>query len=155
LAYSDEQGRLTFALGVRGEIGPKRLIVGAQPGVNTVKKTPLFMCIAAFFACSALAAPKKSETQLVCKDGTSITVEQTRGACSGHGGIDKAASKDQHASTRTLGAGADKVWVNESTKVYHCRGDVYYGKTKKGEYMSEREAKGNGFRPDHGKACGS
>jgi sulfatase maturation enzyme AslB (radical SAM superfamily) len=86
--------------------------------------------------------------QIVCKDGTSLTVEQRRGACSGHGGIDKAAPKDVSQP-----AGADKVWVNQSTKVYHCSGDVYYGKTKKGAYMSEPEAKSKGFRPDHGKTC--
>jgi len=134
--------------------------IGGTPKLETeTMKTTLCTCIAALFACSALAKTP-SETQLVCKDGTQATVEHTRGACSGHGGIDKAASKDQAASskagtsnTRTLGAGADKVWVNESTKVYHCRGDVYYGKTKRGEYMLEPEAKSKGFRPDHGKTC--
>lgn len=51
------------------------------------------------------------------------------------------------------GGGNGKVWVNNETKVYHCEGDRYYGRTKKGEYMSEGDAVAKGARPSHGDAC--
>ena len=49
------------------------------------------------------------------------------------------------------GGGPGMVWVNG--KVYHCMGDRYYGKTKRGSYMTEAAAKAAGDHGVGGKAC--
>nr|WP_240939587.1 hypothetical protein [Diaphorobacter sp. HDW4A] len=132
---------------------------------------------------AALAAAPAGEQTFVCKDGTSVSAAASKGACKGHKGIDKdatakagggvaaapaaaapapqkptaaapAVKADNKVSTAPApGGGAGKVWANDSTKVYHCQGDKYYGTTKHGEYMSEADAKAKGMHASHNKAC--
>jgi hypothetical protein len=46
-----------------------------------------------------------------------------------------------------------RVWVNTNSHVYHCPGTRWYGNTKVGEYMTQKEAQDKGNRPAYGKYC--
>lgn len=46
-----------------------------------------------------------------------------------------------------------RVWVNTSSSVYHCPGTRWYGNTKRGEYMTQKQALDAGNRPAYGKYC--
>jgi hypothetical protein len=40
-----------------------------------------------------------------------------------------------------------QVWVNTATGVYHYPGTRWYGNTKQGKFMSEGDARAQGYRP--------
>jgi hypothetical protein len=45
---------------------------------------------------------------------------------------------------------SDDVWVNTKSAKYWKPGALYYGKTERGEYMSEKEAVQKGYVPANG-----
>lgn len=57
------------------------------------------------------------------------------------------------ANQQTQGNPDVRVWVNTHSGVYHCPGARWYGKTKEGEYMSQKQAQEKGYRPAYGKVC--
>jgi hypothetical protein len=133
--------------------------------------------IAALIGSAAFAqtASPPAGATAVCKDGTYYTGTSHSGACSHHHGVQQwlangaGGSAAPSAPTQTaaprseptaapmtserMGGGPGQVWVNTRSHVYHCPGDVWYGKTKSGKYMSEADAKAAGNRPDHNKPC--
>lgn len=150
----------------------------AQTPAAAPATAPASAAPAAKAAPAPAAAPAAAAMQtFVCKDGTSVSAATPKGTCKGHKGIDKdataklpagatpaaatapaaapATKSNTSAPTATTapGGGPGQVWVNEGTKVYHCQGDRYYGKTKNGKYMSEADAKAAGAHGANHKTC--
>jgi hypothetical protein len=146
------------------------------------KDVKAFLLTMALGSGLSLAAMAQTPVTATCKDGTSFSGTSRSGACSGHGGVQTwgaAAATPPAATTTTTsvtpkptapppastaaapaaapspGGGPGQVWVNTASKVYHCPGTEWYGKTKKGGYMTEAAAKAAGNHADHGKACSS
>lgn len=61
--------------------------------------------------------------------------------------------KTSEPQRQTQGNPNVKVWVNTHSGVYHCPGTRWYGSTKQGEYMTQKEAQEKGYRPAYGKVC--
>jgi len=138
------------------------------------------LAVPAVYAQSSAPSGAPAGSTGMCKDGSYTSTATKRGACKGHKGVKEwyaatgASSKTAEAAAPAApaavaaptkksmpapaaaaapGGGPGMVWVNDSSKVYHCPGDKWYGKTKHGEYMSEADAKAKGNHAEHGKAC--
>lgn len=70
-----------------------------------------------------------------------------------HRAATRTASTGGSMGSPAPGGGAGRVWVNTSSKTYHCQGTKWYGTTKHGDYMTEAQAKAQGYHADHGRAC--
>jgi hypothetical protein len=84
--------------------------------------------------CGAQAAAPAA-TPDTSKSGTKATMAKT-----------KSAPVDPSTIQQAPGGGGGKVWCNTNSNVYHKEGDPWYGKTKKGQYMTVADAEKAGCK---------
>jgi hypothetical protein len=65
-------------------------------------------------------------------------------------GPDPAVSRLASPAAAATPLNSDQVWVNTKSGKYWKPGSRFYGKTKKGEYLTEKEAVQKGYRPANG-----
>lgn len=61
---------------------------------------------------------------------------------------------DPRKPDTSLGNPLVRVWVNTKSGIYHCPNTPWYGDTRNGQYMTQREAQTKGYRPAYGIVCG-
>ena len=82
-------------------------------------------------------APKNASSNKPATS-TAVSAAAARGSA--------AASKATTAQKTPPANSAGMVWVNTDSGVYHKPGTRWYGKTKKGKYMTEADAQKAGYR---------
>jgi hypothetical protein len=86
-----------------------------------------------------------------CGGGKKATTAPSTGASPGTASYGQAKSAGAMGTAEPVPAlncgGTQPVWVNERSRVFHLAGDPYYGRTKHGKYMCERDAAKAGYRP--------
>jgi hypothetical protein len=95
-------------------------------------------------AAFAFAAPQSTTTTATAKTKKSkkTTATTATTATTNKSEATKNATPAQIAAAKSSG----QVWVNTSTKVYHGSSSEFYGATKAGKFMAEKDAVAAGYR---------
>ena len=86
----------------------------------------------------ALTPPTAGSAATSTRNGATVATKRPAAPAMA-GQFDNEAAAKAHCPADTV------VWGNASSKAYHLAGAKYYGKTKHGSYMCQKDATGNGF----------
>jgi len=85
-------------------------------------------------------AAEKTTEKTASRESAAAPKEEKKASGSAAGGKSEPSVAYQAPPSKGM------VWVNLETKVYHREGDRWYGRTKRGKYMSEADANRQGYR---------
>jgi hypothetical protein len=95
----------------------------------------------------ASASPAKKHSKKKAAAAATATPASGPVAAAGTTPAAKQPKAPEPQATQAPGGGSGQVWVNTETHVYHKEGSKWYGKTKKGKYLSEADAVKEGDKP--------
>lgn len=97
------------------------------------------------FGRSKKSKKKSSETTSTSQTAKKTSRRSKKSAATAEASQPGASAAHSSEASSRQPSGSDMVWVNTSSKVFHVKGDRYYGKTKSGKYMTEAEAVKEGY----------
>lgn len=109
-------------------------------GTVLIAASAIFAFAAPYQSTTTTKTTKSKKSKTADTTATTAETKATKAAKTTKSEITKNATDAQIAAAKSAG----QVWVNTATKVYHDSSSRFYGATKAGKFMSEKDAVAGG-----------